>query len=173
MSFFKDLFGRAASQNDLHALYGAVVAEARKPHWYREGAVPDTLDGRFDMVAAVLSFVLLRMETLDAAADSARLAEIFVDDMDGQLRQIGIGDLIVGKHIGRMMSALGGRLGAYRGALAGETRLEEALDRNLYRGEAPGPVAVEHVAKELRHLATGLDGLSLADLRAARLGAAA
>ncbi|MET0364293.1 MAG: ubiquinol-cytochrome C chaperone family protein [Sphingobium sp.] len=170
MSFFRDLFGRAASQNELGSLYAAIVAEARKPHWYREGGVPDTLDGRFDMVAAVLSFVLLRMETLDAAEDSARLAEIFVDDMDGQLRQIGIGDLVVGKHIGRMMSALGGRLGAYRDALAGETSLEEALERNLWRGEAPTPDAVAHVAGQLRLLAGRLDALKIADLRAARIG---
>ncbi|HEX7871500.1 MAG TPA: ubiquinol-cytochrome C chaperone family protein [Sphingobium sp.] len=173
MSFFRDLFGRGASQNELSSLYAAIVAEARQPHWYREGGVPDTLDGRFDMVAAVLSFVLLRMETLDAAQDSARLAEIFVDDMDGQLRQIGIGDLVVGKHIGRMMSALGGRLGAYRDALAGGTSLEDALERNLWRGEAPGPDAIAHVAAALRRFASRLDTLTVAELRAARIGGAA
>jgi cytochrome b pre-mRNA-processing protein 3 len=170
MSFLKSLFGRSASQNGLATLYGSVVAEARAPHWYVEGQVPDTLDGRFDMVAAVLSLVLLRLETLDAAQDSARLAEIFVEDMDGQLRQIGIGDLLVGKHIGRMMSALGGRLGTYRAALAGEANLEEALERNLYRGETPGTDAVDHVAAGLRALAARLDGLGLDDLRAGRMG---
>lgn len=170
MSFLKSLFGRPASQNGLPTLYDAVVAEARAPHWYREGAVPDTLDGRFDMVAAVLAFVLLRMEALGAADDSARLAEIFVDDMDGQLRQLGIGDLVVGKHIGRMMSALGGRLGTYRAALAGDSSLEEALERNLYRGSAPAPAAVEHVAAGLRALAARLEGLTLDDLRAGRMG---
>lgn len=170
MSLLRDFFGRAASQNELRTLYAAIVTEARKPHWYREGSVPDTLDGRFDMVAAILSFVLLRMERLKASEDSARLAEIFIDDMDGQLRQIGIGDLIVGKHIGRMMSALGGRLGAYRAAIAGETRLEEALERNLWRGDAPAPAAVDHVAAELRLFAETLDQASLSNLRAGKLG---
>ena len=171
MSFLRDLFGRSASQNELRALYAAIIGEARAPHWYREGAVPDTLDGRFDMVAAVLSLVLLRMEALNAAQDSARLAEIFVDDMDGQLRQIGIGDLVVGKHIGRMMSALGGRLGAYRAAMGGEMPLEEVLERNLYRGEVPNGAALRHVTASLRAFAERIDRLSLNDLRAARLGA--
>lgn len=173
MPFLRDLFGRHASQNDLRNLYAAVVLRARQPHWYVEGGVPDTLDGRFDMVAAVLSFVLLRMEALGASEDSARVAEIFVDDMDGQLRQIGIGDLVVGKHIGRMMSALGGRLGAYRAALAGETSLEEALERNLWRGDAAPPGAVAHVATQLRRFAHDLDALDLKALRAARIGEAA
>jgi cytochrome b pre-mRNA-processing protein 3 len=169
MSLLKTLFGRQTPRDTLRPLYDSVVAEARQTHWYAQGGVPDTLDGRFDMVAAILSFVLLRMEALGAAEDSARLAEIFVDDMDGQLRQIGIGDLVVGKHIGRMMSALGGRLGAYRDALAGEADLEEALVRNLYRGEAPGPAAVAHVGVELRRFAGRLDTLDLAKLRAGTL----
>jgi cytochrome b pre-mRNA-processing protein 3 len=64
--------------------------------------------------------------------------------MDGQLREIGIGDVVVGKHMGRMMGMLGGRLGAYRAALeAGD--LKPALIRNLYRGNAPDAAAVAHV----------------------------
>ncbi len=175
MAFLKSLFGRGAPQNALHALYTAIVAEGRQPHWYRDaaqggGEVPDTLDGRFDMIAAVLSLTLLRMEKLEMAEDTARLAELFVDDMDGQLRQIGIGDIIVGKHIGRMMSALGGRLGAYRDALAGEAGLEEALVRNLYRGEAPAPDALAHTATAFRALAAQIETLDVAAIRAGQVG---
>ncbi len=133
-------------------LYTAVVLRAREPHWYVAGAVPDTVDGRFDAVAAVLSMVLLRLEAEPAGAmPVAQLTERFIDDMDGQLRQIGIGDIIVGKHIGRMMAMLGGRIGAYRDGLA-DGDLGPALRRNLYRGEAPGEAAVAHVAGELRAL---------------------
>src|SRR5205823_30948 len=77
----------------------------------------------------------------DAAALQAHLTERFVDDMDGQLRQMGIGDIVVGKHIGKMMSMLGGRLGAYRDGLAAGD-LAPALVRNLYRGEAPASAAL-------------------------------
>lgn len=138
-------------------LYTAIVARARQPHWYEAGAVPDTVDGRFDMVAAVLTLVLLRLEIAPEGPEpSARLTERFVDDMDGQLREIGIGDIIVGKHIGRMMSMLGGRLGAYRDGLAAGGDLEAALVRNVYRGVAPSPAALAHVAAAFRELQAAL-----------------
>ncbi len=169
MARLASLFRRTDPKHALQPLYDAVVARGRQPHWYLEGQVPDTLDGRFDMIAAILSLVLLRMEALGAADDSVRLTELFVDDMDGQLRQIGIGDLVVGKHIGRMMSALGGRLGAYREALAPDGDLAAALERNLYRGAAPAPDAVEHVADCLRAFAQRLEDATLDNLRAAKL----
>ena len=119
MGLIQRIFGGKADPSAaLLPLYEQVVARARAPHWYEEGAVPDTIDGRFDMIAAVLSLVLLRLEPEEKARrESVWLTELFVADMDGQLRQIGIGDVSVGKHMGKMMSALGGRLGAYRLAL--------------------------------------------------------
>ena len=97
--------------------------------------MPDTIDGRFDMIAAVTALVLLRLEAEGDAgrAPSVLLAEIFIDDMDASLRQIGIGDYVVGKHVGRMMSALGGRLAAFREA----------------RGSGPldAPVAAQHLPR--------------------------
>lgn len=161
-------------------LYEAAVARARAPHWYLAGAVPDTVDGRFDMVAAVLSAVLLRLEEEPAGAvPSARLAERFVEDMDGQLRQIGIGDIVVGKHIGRMMGMLGGRLGAYRdgfaaggaegGGAEGGGALDEAIVRNVYRGRRPAPAALDHVRAGLTALRAGLAGVPLAALVAGDL----
>jgi cytochrome b pre-mRNA-processing protein 3 len=130
-------------------LYEAIVAQARAPHWYDAGAVPDSIDGRFDMVATILSLVMLRLEGEPAgAAPSASLTERFVEDMDGQLREIGIGDVVVGKHIGKMMGMLGGRLGAYRDGLAGGD-LDGVLVRNLYRGAAPDAGALSHVRESL------------------------
>lgn len=133
-------------------LYNAVIERARAPHWYEAGGVPDTLDGRFDMVVAVLALVLLRLEgDAQSAAVGARLTERFVTDMDGQLRESGIGDIGVGKHIGKMMGMLGGRLGAYReGLVAGD--LSVALLRNVYRGVTPAPPAVAHTQAALMAL---------------------
>src|SRR3546814_5635926 len=96
-------------------LYGAVVEYARAPRWYVEGGVEDSVDGRFDMLALVMTLVLLRLDSegeplRQAAVD---LTERFIDDMDGQLRQSGIGDFVVGKHVGKMMGELGGRMDAY------------------------------------------------------------
>lgn len=154
MGLIDRLFGR--SNDEAAALYAAVVTRARAPHWYIGGKVADTIDGRFDMVAAVLSMVLLRLEAEPAAAKtSVALAERFVDDMDPQLRQIGIGDLVVGKHIGRMMSMLGGRLGAYRDGLANGD-LTPALVRNLYRERPPSEAAVAHVRERLEAFSAAL-----------------
>lgn len=167
MGWWGRLFGE--TQEEALPLYNAVVTLGRAEHWYLAGGVPDTVDGRFDMIAAVLAIVLLRLEAEPgAAALSAHLTERFVDDMDGQLRQMGIGDIVVGKHIGKMMSMLGGRLGAYRDGLAAGD-LGPALIRNLYRGDAPAPPAVRHVADALttlqRALATvPLDRLTAGDL---------
>jgi cytochrome b pre-mRNA-processing protein 3 len=126
-----------------------------------DGAVADSVDGRFDMIAAILAVVMLRLESDPAGVAAAtHLSEAFVDDMDPQLREIGIGDLLVGKHVGRMMGMLGGRLGAYRDGLAAGD-LKPALVRNLYRGEAPDSAALAHVERELLALRTGLDGIAI------------
>lgn len=151
MSFLTKLFTRDNPNAAMQPLYDAVIAEGRRIGWYETGDVPDTLDGRFDMIAAILCLVMLRLEQFDEAKEETIwLTELFVRDMDGQLRQIGIGDMIVGKHVGRMMGAFGGRLGAYREAFGGEQDLESALVRNIYRGETPDQKALEFTANALR-----------------------
>lgn len=171
MSFLDRLFNRENPNIVMQPLYQAIVAKGRQPEFYENGAVPDTLDGRFDMICAILCAVIIRMETEDTVKkETVWLTEIFVDDMDGQLRQIGIGDMIVGKHIGKMMSALGGRMGAYREALSGNANLEEALVRNLYRGEAPDEKAVQYVAAKLKEFDDHLARLPIDDIIAGRIG---
>ncbi len=169
MALFDRLFRRTADPRDaLRPLWHAIVARAREEHWYLRGGVADTLDGRFDMVALVLAQVLLRIEEApEHGRDGVLLTEIFVDDMDGQMRQIGFGDLIVGKQIGQIMSALGGRLGAYRAGASDPAAMEAALLRNLYRGEAPAPEALAHVLAEVTALRTALAAMPAAELVAA------
>lgn len=157
MSLFSRLFSRDNPNEAMRPLYNAIVAEGRNIAWYESGDVPDSLDGRFDMIAAILCLVLINLEKANSAGQqSAWLTELFVTDMDGQLRQIGIGDMIVGKHISKIMGAVGGRMGAYREALendqSDDQQLKEALVRNVYRGEAPEDQAVAFVAARLRQL---------------------
>ncbi len=121
------------------------------------------------MVVAILSLSLLRMEALGLQGEGARLTEVFVEDMDGQVRQIGFGDIVVGKQIGKMMGALGGRLAAYRTALTGEAPLEAAILRNIFRGDAPEPAALAHVGAGLRGFAAGLDAADADALLAGQL----
>jgi cytochrome b pre-mRNA-processing protein 3 len=154
-------------------LYLSIVAEARQPIWYAEMGVPDTLDGRFDMISAILALIFVRLEAEGTAGrgPNARLTEVFIDDMDGQLRQLGIGDVIVGKHIGKMMSAMGGRLSIYRDTL-GDTKLfEEALVRNLWRGEPGVDAKPGLVAERLRTLAAKINATDWPTLKAQGLPA--
>jgi len=159
VKILKTLFGNGGDQRTaLIPLYNSIVAEARQPIWYAGIGVPDTLDGRFDMIAAVLALVLIRIEAEGEAGrrHSALLTEVFVDDMDGQLRQIGVGDVVVGKHIGNMMAAMGGRLGVYRDAIGNPAALEEALVRNLWRGALTPGASPAGAAERLEAIAARL-----------------
>lgn len=145
-------------------LWNAVVAAARTPHWYAEGTVPDTLDGRFDMISLVMALVLHRIdEDPSQTLAGVQLTELFVSDMDGQMRQIGFGDMVVGKQIGRMVGALGGRLGVYR-AVNGSDELRDALVRNLWRGKKPAEAGLAHVMAEVAALRTALAATPVPDL---------
>lgn len=168
MSLISRLF-RTPTRETLDPLYRAIVAAGRDPAWYREGGVPDTIDGRFDMIAALTALVLLRLEREEAGRQpSALLAEAFVADMDSSLREIGIGDYVVGKHVGRMMGALGGRLTALRAAGDMEA-LTATVERNIFRGAAPSPEALAFVGTRLDAFRTKLVDASLDTLLAGDL----
>ncbi len=169
MAFLSRIFGEKRERERLRPLYVEIVALARDPAWYREGEVPDTLDGRFDMVAAVLALVLLRLEReADAAkGDSVLLTETFIADMDGSVRQLGIGDLMVGKHVGRMVSALGGRLAAFREA--GEGTLDAPVTRNVFHESPPSDAAVRFVSARLGDLRDRMAGFPADRLLAGEL----
>ncbi|MFC3173747.1 ubiquinol-cytochrome C chaperone family protein [Novosphingobium bradum] len=171
----KPLLNRGGDDRDpVRPLWHRTVELARDPRWYgaREiggGGVADTVAGRFDAITLVLCAVLLRMEREPALVPpSVLLTELFVDDMDGQLRQSGVGDLVVGKHIGKLVSSLGGRLGALREALAeaDDAALVAAVERNVSLGAGANP---PRVAQLLRGLAGALDATSGENLLAARI----
>lgn len=140
-------------------LWRAVISEARDKRWYRDLGVADTVEGRFDMVTLVLAAVLLQIEREGDADSSVALTELFIDDMDAQLRQSGVGDLMVGKHVGKLMATLGGRIGALREALpVGGAALADAVARNvsLVEGASSAPLA-----EELRRLSTRIDAVPI------------
>jgi cytochrome b pre-mRNA-processing protein 3 len=171
LSFLQRLFGRTDPRRTYDPLYRAIVAAARDPAWYREGQVPDTVDGRFDLVAAITALVLLRLETEGEPGrqPSVLLTEIFIEDMDSSLRQIGIGDYVVGKHVGRMMGALGGRLTALRAARAGESDFAAATRRNVFRDVPPSDPALAWTASRLERLSRALDAQPAAALLAGQV----
>ncbi len=143
---------RGDDQAAVRQLWQRVIEIAREKAWYADAGAADTVAGRFDIVTLVLALVLLRMERDEALiTPSVRLTELFVTDMDGQLRQSGVGDLMVGKQMGRLMSVLGGRLGAFRGALAepGDVALLAAISRNVTLHPDTDPATIATLARIL------------------------
>ena len=140
MSLLQRIFTpRPDPREAVRPLWQAVVDEARRPEWYARLGATDSVAGRFDMITAVLSVVLVRMEANEElAVPSVMLTELFVADMDGQLREFGVGDPVVGKHVSKLVGAMGGRLAGYREGLAGgDDALADAVRRNFtLRSEA-------------------------------------
>ncbi len=170
-SFWSRFSRRPRDRDRLLPLYQAVVARARDPFWYREGQVPDTVDGRFDMLAAVMAIVLIRLEAEpgeQAKHDSVMLTEVFIEDMDESLHQIGIGDYVVGKHVGRMMGALGGRLTAFRQA-SQERDFAAAVHRNIFHEAPPSEESVARVAAALARFDAALLAMPAAKITSGSL----
>ena len=169
MNLLQRLFNPAPAMPPRLALWHAVVSEARDKRWYRDFGVADTVEGRFDMVTLVLAVVLLRIEQANDGASSVALTELFIEDMDSQLRQAGVGDLMVGKHVGKLMATLGGRIGALRETLPlGGAVLAQAVERNatLAEGATPAPLAEELLRLNARVAAVPLDRLLEGSLNA-------
>ena len=122
----------------IEAIYGMIVTQAREPLFYRDLGVPDTVNGRFDLLVLHLWMVLRRLQAgRRAAADlSQALFDRFCDDMDANLREMGVGDLTVPKRMQAFGEAFYGRTAAYDLALAdGREPLAQALCKNILNGE--------------------------------------
>ncbi|MXO89339.1 ubiquinol-cytochrome C chaperone family protein [Pontixanthobacter aquaemixtae] len=169
MSFLSRLFGFETDPKEaVRPLWHGIVAEARRPQWYRHCGAADTVDGRFDMITNVTAMVMLRLEADEKMLPAtARLTELFVEDIDGQLRETGMGDPTLGKKMGKLMEAMGGRIGAYRDALAsGKEAMTAAVQRNVTLAEGGDPAAM---AEELTKLSQRLSGLTNEELSAGDL----
>jgi cytochrome b pre-mRNA-processing protein 3 len=167
------LFGRKRWERTGFALYTEAVRAARDPYFYAELGVPDTMDGRFDMIGL---FVFLLIDRLHKEGRSgAELAQAVFDamflDMDMTLRELGVGDMAVGRRVKAMWEALNGRSRAYEGPLASGdvSGLAEALARNVWRGAAPGAHAAALADIALRQRRC-LAGQNLAELVAGKVG---
>lgn len=123
------------------ATYIALVAQARKPFFYAELGVPDTLDGRFEMIVLHLFLIQHRLLREPAQAEFARsVSECFFDDMDRSIREMGVADTGVAKRIKRMGQAYNGRLQVYENGLQDPNAMRAALSRNLYGTVEQGEV---------------------------------
>ena len=139
-------------------LYGHAVAAARDPLLYTAFGVPDTLHGRFDLIGLHAFLLIRRLRRLPPpGADLAQAVfDAMFSDMDVNLREMGVGDLSVGKRVRTMWEAFHGRAQAYDAAMdaADVTALEQALMRNVWRGAAaPGAAGLARLTvAQSRHL---------------------
>jgi cytochrome b pre-mRNA-processing protein 3 len=135
-------------------LFDAAVAEARRPHWYVEGGVPDSLNGRFAMLATVCALVSVRLESIDAGgeAQSAALTERFVEAMDAEHRQLGINDPTLGRKVRKMVASLARRIGEWRAATSGGSSWEQTARSSVYGSSDPGAEQLGHSSARLAEL---------------------
>jgi cytochrome b pre-mRNA-processing protein 3 len=166
------LFRRKPLERPGFALYTSAVAAARDPWFFGEAVgVPDILDGRFDLVG-LHAGVLIRRLHRDPDPRGAEAAQAVFDamfaDMDMSLREMGVGDMSVGKRVKRMWEAFHGRARAYEAALDAGDRaaLETALARNVLRADpdAPPPAGVPALADHTQRMAAALAAQPLAAL---------
>jgi len=166
------LFRRDPREDAARALYATIVAQARRPEFYAGCAVPDSLDGRFDLVLLHVFLVLRRLKAGPAEARELgqRLFDTLFVDMDGSLREMGVGDLVIGKRVKAMVQAFYGRVEAYERALDGdEATLRAALGRNLYGTATPPEAPLASLAGYVRREAADLARQETAQLLAGDL----
>lgn len=162
------LFRRASAGGTISALYGTIVAQARLPIFYRTYGVPDTVDGRFELLILHLFLLLHRLGTKDA--DGRELCQHVFDrfcrDMDENLREMGVGDLKVPEEMRRIGEAYYGRAKAYESALGIPDALVRALARNVFASEAE----LEPAKRLATYAEIAATGLSVQDVAAFKRG---
>ena len=160
----RSMFNRwRTPKGDVESLYTALVAEARRPAWYTEGAVADTLDGRFAVLASLVALAILRLEegSESAVRGSVALTESFIADMDSQMREQGFGDPSIGKQVRSMVGALASRVDRWRHARSGEVDWADAVRFSIYRDSLPSlETAATFSGEALRRFDEGLSGAS-------------
>ncbi|HYU12816.1 MAG TPA: ubiquinol-cytochrome C chaperone family protein [Stellaceae bacterium] len=163
------LFRRNPLQNAAELAYHRIVEQARQPAFYNASGVPDTLDGRFELIClhAFLFLHRLRREEPPAPQLRQRLFDTMFADFDRSLREMGTGDLSVGREVKRMAQGFFGRTDAYeRGLSGGDAVLKPALARNLFGTVTPEETALEAMAHYVRRESAQLRQQATAELLA-------
>ena len=166
------LFRRNPLQNAAELAYRRIVEQARQPIFFSANGVPDTLDGRFELIClhAFLFLHRLKREPPPAGQLGQRLFDTMFADFDRSLREIGTGDLSVGRQVKRMAQAFSGRIEAYeRGLSDGNGALKPALARNLFGTVTADDALLATMAEYVRREAAQLRQQNLTELLAGRI----
>jgi len=152
------------------ALFAMLTTEARQPHWYVEGSIPDTIDGRFAVLATVVALTIVRLEQAGNVGNqvSVALMERFIEVMGAEHREIGLGDPTLGRQVRRLVGSLSRRVDEWRRELSGNTDWNKTARDSLYK-EGVSSDALRHSAGALTEfwsklLETDLKGLATGEL---------
>jgi cytochrome b pre-mRNA-processing protein 3 len=152
--------GLTARPDSAALLFDAVTREARARHWYVEGGVPDTIEGRFAMLATITALVTVRLERCGARGIEASVAltERFVEVMESEHREMGLGDPTLGRTVRKLVSGVARRVELWRAAVA-DGAWVEAARASIYGSEVASEM-LNHSAKALREFWSRLDKAS-------------
>lgn len=151
-------------------LFERVTEIAREPHWYVEGKVPDTIDGRFAVLATVTALVMVRLEADGEPGDavSVGLTERFIAVMESEHRELGLGDPTLGKTVRKLVGSLARRTDLWRSASSGATQWAVATADSLHKADA-SPGSIAHSAAVLERLWAGLKSAGLDEIAKGKL----
>ena len=157
--------GLTDSQKPSRRLFDRMVEEARSPHWYVEGQVPDTLEGRFAMLATVCALTIVRIETEeDSARQSAAFTERFVEAMDAEHRQMGMNDPALGRRVRKLVGSLARRTVEWRQAISRDEDWSGVTLSSVYRNKETSAESLAYSAESLRTIWLRLEQASDEDL---------
>lgn len=170
---FEKFFGTSQEQKAAAGLYETIVRQARDPSLYLHCGVADTTEGRFDMITmhAVLVMRRLKQGGVEAHKLSQALFDHMFADVDMNLREMGVGDMGIGRRVKKMAAGFYGRLAAYDEALAadGDTALVAALKRNLDKGESISEANLTRLASYMRECRAIIEAMDLSRLLSGEL----
>lgn len=153
------------------SLFATITAKAREPHWYVEGAIPDTIDGRFRVLASIAALVVVRLEQAaeEGEALSVALTERFIEVMESEHRELGLGDPKLGRTVRKLVGSLARRVELWRSAAGDPTAWESATKDSIYKDEV-APDSLRHSAGRLRTMWAQLQGVGVSEIAEGRIG---
>ena len=164
---FRALFARlTGGPKRGQPLFGRAVEEASQTHWFLEGEVPDTVNGRFAVLATIVALITVRLEREGDAGREATVAltERLVETLDAEIREMGLGDPTLGKQVRKLVGAVGARVERWRSVLAARETWTDEVRRSVYSDEAASAKAVAHTESRLKALWQRLEESSLDQL---------
>ena len=172
ITMIRSLFARLTGEPRRgEALFDLAVREARRPHWFVDGAVPDTLNGRFAVLATLVALIMVRLEREGSKGREASVAltERLVETLDTELREIGLGEPALGKQVRKLVGAISGRVDRWRALIDSDRSWSEEVRQSLYLDARPDAAAIEHGEAELGRMWRQLEAASVVQLADGRM----